>query len=75
MILRNILFFFIKSINENEEKHAFLNAIVILVVGRKTGREQSQAQNRSFNSLWKSQGQAHWSGERLGGNTVLNTGP
>ena len=58
-----------------EREHTFLNDIVILVVGSKMGREQSQAQNRSFNSLWKSQDQAHWSRERLGGNTVLNTGP
>ena len=51
-----------------KREHTFLNDIVILVVGSKMGREQSQAQNRSFNSLWKSQDQPHWSRERLGGN-------
>ena len=43
--------------------------------GEEDGKRVVLSTNRPFKSLWKSQDQAHGSGERLGGDTVLNTGP
>ena len=43
--------------------------------GEEDGERVVLSTNRLFKSLWKSQDQAHGSGERLGGDTVLNTGP